>query len=95
MPTCPRCGTTLKRGFTPLHKVCSDCPTCGGRLITLPVLSDGLDAKGVAALTRAAREAPKGGCRCPTCWNAMGLLKVEVDGRKIEIDVCDKCLSVC
>lgn len=24
----------------------------------------------------------------------MGLLKVEVDGRKIEIDVCDKCLSV-
>ena len=24
----------------------------------------------------------------------MGLLKVEVDGRKIEIDACDKCLSV-
>lgn len=45
-------------------------------------------------MTRAAREAPKGGCRCPTCGNAMGLLKVEVDGRKIEIDVCDKCLSV-
>ena len=94
MPTCPRCGTTLKRGFTPLHKVCSDCPTCGGRMVTLPVLSDGLGVKGVSALTRAAREAPKGGCRCPTCGNAMGLLKVEVDGRKIEIDACDKCLSV-
>ena len=94
MPTCPRCGTTLKRGFTPLHKVCSDCSTCGGRLVTLPVLPDGLGAKGVSALTRAAREAPKGGCRCPTCGNAMGLLKVEVDGRKIEIDACDKCLSV-
>ena len=94
MPTCPRCGTTLKRGFTPLHKVCSDCPICGGRQVTLPVLSDGLGAKGVSALTRAAREAPKGACRCPTCGNAMGLLKVEVDGRKIEIDVCERCLSV-
>ena len=94
MPTCPRCGTTLKRGFTPLHKVCSDCPTCGGRMVTLPLLSEGLGAKGGAALTRAAREAPKGGCRCPSCGNAMGLLKVEVDGRKIEIDVCDRCLSV-
>ena len=94
MPTCPRCGTTLKRGFTPLHKVCSDCPICGGRQVTLPVLSDGLGAKGVSALTRAAREAPKSACRCPTCGNAMGLLKVEVDGRKIEIDVCERCLSV-
>ena len=82
------------RGFTQAHKVCSDCPTCGGRLVTLPVLSEGLGAKGVSALTRAAREAPKGGCRCPSCGNAAGILKVEVDGRKIEIDVCDKCLSV-
>ena len=82
------------RGFTQAHKVCSDCPTCGGWLVTLPVLSEGLGAKGVSALTRAAREAPKGGCRCPSCGNAAGILKVEVDGRKIEIDVCDKCLSV-
>ena len=82
------------RGFTQAHKVCSDCPTCGGRLVTLPVLSEGLGAKGVSVLTRAAREAPKGGCRCPACGNAMGLLKVEIDGRKIEIDVCNKCLSV-
>ena len=82
------------RGFTSAHKVCSDCPACGGRHVTLPVLSDGLGAKGVSALMQAARVAPKGGCRCPGCGNAMGLLKVEVDGRKIEIDVCDKCLSV-
>ena len=94
MPTCPRCGTPLRRGFTAAHKVCCDCPTCSGRLVTLPVLTDGLGAKGVAALTRAAREAPKTGCRCPTCGKAMGLLKVDVNGRKIEIDVCDKCLSV-
>ena len=94
MLTCPRCGTTLKRGFTPAHKVCRDCSACGGRLVTLPVLSDGLGAKGVSALTRAARVAPKSGCRCPTCGNTMGLLKVEVGGQKIEIDVCDRCLSV-
>ena len=55
MSICPRCGTILTSGFTPAHKVSSDCPTCG---------------------------------------NAMGLLKAEVDGRKIEIDVRDKCLSV-
>jgi len=60
----------------------------------MPVLKDGLGAKGVATLTRAASEAPRSGMRCPTCGNAMGLLKVEVAGRKIEIDVCEKCLSV-
>ena len=54
---CPRCGGTLRRGFTPAHKVCLDCPNCGGRVVTLPVLRDGLGASGVAALSRAAREA--------------------------------------
>ena len=94
MTACPRCGAELARGFTPAHKVCSDCPSCGGRLVTLPVLRDGLGVAGVSALTRAAQEAPKAGCRCPACGNAMALLKVGVDECKIEIDVCNKCLSV-
>ena len=94
MTACPRCGAELARGFTPAHKVCSDCPSCGGRLVTLPVLRDGLGVAGVSELTRAAQEAPKAGCRCPACGNAMALLKVGVDECKVEIDVCDKCLSV-
>lgn len=91
---CPRCGTFLVRGFTAAHKVCMDCPDCRGRLITLPVLKDGLGAAGVSALSRAAKDGSKAGCRCPSCGNVMGLLKVGIDGRKVEIDVCASCLSV-
>lgn len=62
--------------------------------MTLPVLSEGLGAQGVAALTRAARSATDVGCRCPSCGKAMALLKVETEGQKVEIDVCATCLSI-
>lgn len=91
---CPRCGAELKPGFTATHKVCLDCPSCGGRLVTLPVLKEGLGLRGVATLTRTVREAEAHGCRCPTCGEPMRLLKVGVEELKIEIDVCAKCLSV-
>lgn len=94
MENCPRCKTPLVRGLTLEHKVCFDCPSCGGRLVTLPVLRDGLGSQGVAILTRKVREAPKSGCMCPTCNETMSILKVEVEGHKVEIDVCAKCLSV-
>lgn len=91
---CPRCGEELKFGKTPALKVCHDCPTCGGRLVTLPILKDGLGDKGVALLTRSVRTMAADGCVCPSCGKRMAILKVEVDGRKIEIDVCATCLSV-
>lgn len=91
---CPRCGKELKFGKTPALKVCHDCPACGGRLVTLPILKDGLGDKGVALLTRSVRTMPADGCVCPSCGKRMAILKVEVDGRKIEIDVCATCLSV-
>lgn len=91
---CPRCGVDLKAGFTADRKVCSDCPRCGGRLVTLPVLREGLGQKGTATLARAAREEQAIGCRCPACGEAMALLKVPVAGHDVEIDVCPKCLSV-
>lgn len=91
---CPRCGSELKRGKTPALKVCHDCPICGGRLVTLPILNEGLGDKGVALLTRSVRTMSADGCICPSCGKRMAILKVEVDGRKIEIDVCATCLSV-
>ena len=91
---CPRCGADLVRGFTSAHKVCWDCPSCGGRLVTLPVLKAGLGAR-VTTLLEAVQDIASDGCRCPTCGDAMGLVTVAgEDGRKIEIDVCGKCLSV-
>lgn len=62
--------------------------------MTLPILKDGLGDKGVALLTRSVRTMPADGCVCPSCGKRMAILKVEVDGRKIEIDVCATCLSV-
>ena len=62
--------------------------------MTLPTLKAGLGDKGVALLTRAVRTMPVNGCICPSCGKRMAILKVEVDGRKIEIDVCATCLSV-
>lgn len=82
------------RGQTDAHKVCFDCPTCGGRQITLPVLREALGSAGIAALTRAARALEHPGCVCPECGATMSLAKVGIDGRKIEIDVCGTCLSV-
>ena len=91
---CPRCGVELVRGQTDARKVCFDCPTCGGRQITLPVLREALGGAGVAALTRAARALEHPGCVCPGCGATMSLAKVGIDGRTIEIDVCGTCLSV-
>ena len=92
---CPRCGSaSLVSGRTAARKVCYDCPECGGRLVTFPVLKDGLGGKGIVALTQAVRTATSHGCRCPSCGGTMALLKVEVEGRKIEIDVCGACTSV-
>lgn len=91
---CPRCGIGLVRGRTDAHKVCFDCPTCGGRLVTLPVLREALGSAGIAALTRAARALEHPGCVCPACGASMSLAKVGIDGRKVEIDVCGTCLSV-
>ncbi len=62
--------------------------------MTLPILKDGLGDKGVALLTRSVRTMAADGCVCPSCGKRMAILKVEVDGRKIEIDVCATCLSV-
>lgn len=63
---CPRCGIGLVSGRTDAHKVCFDCPTCGGRLITLPVLREALGSAGIAAL-----EHP--GCVCPALGAFLGL----------------------
>lgn len=94
LQVCPRCGADLVCGFTPAHKVCWDCPSCGGRLVTLPVLKAGLGGR-ATVLLEAVQGVASDGCRCPTCGNAMGLITVAgEDGQKIEIDVCGKCLSV-
>ena len=45
---CPRCGRELVRGATPTGKVCFRCPSCGGMVVTLPVLRESLDAKSIA-----------------------------------------------
>ena len=91
---CPRCGTGLERSLTSAHKVCFDCPACGGRQITIPVLREALGNAGVAALTRVAHESKDVGCVCPGCGRQMRLVKVEIDGRKVLIDICGTCLSV-
>ena len=91
---CPRCGRELVRGTTPTGKVCFRCPTCGGVAVTLPALRESLDAKNIAALTRAARAAEHSGCTCPGCGGRMSLLKVGDGKDKLEIDVCGRCLSV-
>lgn len=94
MYKCPRCGTGLERSLTSAHKVCFDCPACGGRQITIPVLREALGNAGVAALTRVAHESKDVGCVCPGCGRQMRLVKVEIDGRKVLIDICGTCLSV-
>ena len=91
---CPRCGTGLERSLTSARKVCFDCPACGGRQITIPVLREVLGNAGVAALTRVAHESKDVGCVCPGCGRQMRLAKVEIDGRKVLIDICGTCLSV-
>ena len=91
--TCPRCGCDLVRGMTAARKVCFECPQCGGRLVTLPVLRG--SGVGVAVLTQAAREAERIGCDCPGCGGQMSLLRADAAaGAKVEIDVCGSCLSV-
>ena len=94
MYKCPRCGTGLERSLTSARKVCFDCPACGGRQITIPVLREALGNAGVAALMRVAHESKDVGCVCPGCGRQMRLVKVEIDGRKVLIDICGTCLSV-
>ena len=91
---CPRCGRELVRGATPTGKVCFRCPSCGGMVVTLPVLRESLDTKSIAALTRSARAAEHVGCLCPGCAGQMTLMKVGDGADKLEIDVCGRCLSV-
>ncbi|MDD6030933.1 MAG: zf-TFIIB domain-containing protein [Kiritimatiellae bacterium] len=92
--SCPRCGRELVRGFSPQGKVQFDCPGCGGRAVTLPVLREGLGARGVGALAQAARTGEHVGCTCPGCGRDMTLLKVGVGEARVEIDVCACCLTV-
>ena len=91
---CPRCGRELVRGTTPTGKVCFRCFGCGGVAVTLPALRESLDARSIAALTKAARAAEHVGCICPGCGGRMSLLKVGDGIDKIEIDVCGHCLSI-
>ena len=92
--TCPRCGGGLVRGQTPAHKVCLDCPACGGRAVTLPVLREAIGAAGIASLTRAARLHEHAGCVCPACGGNMSLLRLGLSDGHVEIDVCPSCLTV-
>ena len=91
---CPRCGRELVRGFSPQGKVQFDCPGCGGRAVTIPVLREGLGPRGVGALAQAARTGERVGCACPGCGQDMTLLRVGVGEARIEIDVCARCLTV-
>ena len=83
-PSCPRCGTALRRVTEPAGYA---CPECGGQAAALGQLRRELDAAAVNRLWQAARSAPATGPACPSCTHPTAV--VPVFG--VELDVCRAC----
>ena len=92
---CPRCGAQLERT---LHegKIAFRCPAGHGNAVTLSVVRSLCGTTGFANLLwRQALERPYGqGGRCPQCGRPMSLLRLPVQGRFLELDICCPCQEV-
>ena len=91
---CPRCGGKLVPSRTKSNEACRACPNCGGMTIKLSSLRNTFAQEGLDALLKRAKQQEQMGCVCPDCGSQMTLLKVSVDQKHVEIDVCGNCRAI-
>ncbi len=89
---CPRCGQPLKRTFYE-GKIAYACPNGHGQAVTLSAVRAlcGQPAF-VNTLWRKAMDSPNGcGAPCPICGQPMSLLRLQIEGHELELDICCRC----
>ena len=92
--TCPRCGGKLMVGHTKSRHACRSCTSCGGLSVKISALKKALSEESLAALLKRAKLHEQSGCVCPDCGASMSLVRVAVDKKHVDIDVCAQCRSV-
>ena len=89
---CPRCGQQLARSFY-AGKISFHCPEGHGRAVTLSTVRSLCGNPDFAnALWRKAMELQgENGGYCPMCGHSMTLVRLPVEGKMLELDICCRC----
>ncbi len=91
MFTCPQCHTELARRQGSLGIYWS-CGRCGGRAVGIGLLRRTINEQVVADAWLKAMETPvSNGRLCPVCAKAMKEVTIDVSGRDMALDVCQRC----
>lgn len=73
------------------HASVFDCPDCGGRAATMPLLRRMLSPERAMELWKRVRTGAAGRLECPSCGHRMHVAQVGPDGAVVEIDGCPTC----
>ena len=89
---CPRCGQPLARSFYE-GKIGFHCPNGCGRMVTLSTVRAICGKPDFAnVLWRKAMESQgENGGYCPMCGHPMTLVRLPIEGKMLELDICCRC----
>lgn len=91
--SCPHCAIPLQpRRFG--EKIAWTCATCSGVAFNLAVLRAEVDSATVAQFWSAARKAPMGSARCPSCRKGLRLVTHRTVRASLDVDLCVPCQLV-
>ncbi len=94
MLNCPICQIGLDRAKT-REGTFFACKKCGGNLVPFSLVRQAVSPRLVDDIVRSARaQLQRTGRRCPSCNNAMAVVKAEGPHRSVPVDVCTSCEAV-